>query len=258
MSGGDIDAVRPPEEPAQQEQQPPTPGKQASQRMPAQSFGEMLIGSMAVSVLLLTGGLAVGFEPPKSDGQAAEAAPEAVLGATEPRPAPAPSTPAPPVTATTMNPLVAYLATSTTSTTTTTTTTAPPSTTTSTTSPAPIAPASATVTAPGVTLALDVAPADGVRSLQARLSARFEDARVLRAVRVDFGDGTVLPGDVQPWECGAPGAPNPYELMLPAHTYGSPGTYAVTVVATTATCSPDDDDWGPEAHSEVRLSVVAP
>ena len=222
---------------------------------PAGSFGQMLIGGMAASVLLLTAGLAVVFYGPGSGGEVEAAA---VLGAdqTRPEPVPAPESTAPPVTVTTQDPAAAFAALL--AERATTTITAPPPTTTTTVRPAPIAAASATATGAGVTLALDVAPADGIRSLQARLSARVNDARVLRRVRVDFGDGTVRPGDVPPWECGSSGVANPYDVLLPGHTYRSSGAYVVTVVATTATCSPDDDDWGPEESSEVRLRVVAP
>jgi hypothetical protein len=222
----------------------------------------MLVGSLAGLVLLLTGAVALGVDMAGTeiDGAPAE---EVVLGATEERPPPT----APAVTTTTQDPAAAFAAAlaataaanAATSTSTTTTTTAPPSTTTtaSTVPPAPIAPASATTSGPGVSLALEVGPAGGARSLQGRLSARFENgAAVLRAVRVDFGDGTASTLDVVAWECNAADAPNPHEVALPAHTYGGPGTYDIIVTATTAACSPDDDDWGPETGSPVRLEIV--
>ncbi len=232
----------------------PTPARTGS------SFPEMLVGSLVGLVLLMTGAVAVGADFGGSEGDATQAE-EVVLGATEERPPPT----APPVTVTTQDPAAAFAAALAASeaanaaTSTTTTTTAPPSTTTTATTlpPPPIAAASATTNAAGVSLGLDVGPAEGTRSLQGHLSARFEDNRVLRAVRIDFGDGTARTVDVVAWECNAPGAPNPYDVALPAHTYGGPGTYAVTVAATTAACSPDDDDWGAETISEVRLDIVA-
>lgn len=237
----------------------PVPPRKAVDPLSARSFGERLIAGMTLWVVVLTIGVAVGFDAPGSGSQAVEAAAD-VLGAVDARPDPAEPTA---TTATTLNPLAAYLATSTTSTsTTTTTTTAPPSTTTTTTPPAAppaaLMPASATATTSAVTLELEVTPAEQTRSLRASLSARFDDSRVLRGVSVDFGDGNVVPAAVQEVECNDPAAPNPYELALPAHTYASPGTYPLTVVATTATCTPDDDDWGLEEQAEVRISMVAP
>jgi hypothetical protein len=219
----------------------------------------MLIGSLAGLVLLLTGAVAIGVDV---DGSAGEArAEEVVLGATEERPAPT----APPVTVTTQDPAAAFAAAlaatqAANAATSTTTTTVPPTTTTTATTlpPPPIGAASATTSAAGVSLGLDVGPADGPRSLQGRFSARFEDSRVLRAVRIDFGDGTARPVDVVEWVCNDPGAPNLYDVVLPAHSYGAPGAYAVTVTATTAPCSPDDDDWGADSLSEVRLEIVVP
>ena len=222
---------------------------------PAGSFGQMLVGGMTASVLLLTAGLAFVSYGPGSGGE--ETGVDAVLGMNETRPVPVPTpeATAPPVTATTQDPAAAFAALLAKRST---TTTAPPPTTTTTVRPAPIATASATTTAPGVTLALDVTPADGIRALRARLSVRVDGARVLRRVRVDFGDGTVRPGEVPPWECGSTGVANPYDVQWPAHTYRSSAAYVVTVVATTATCSPDDDDWGPEESSEVHLGIAAP
>lgn len=225
------------------------------------SFPEMLIGSLAGLVLLLTAAVAMGVDFDGSGGDAAQAE-EVVLGATEERPAPT----APPVTVTTQDPAAAFAAAlaateaANAATSSTTTTTVPPSTTTTaTTIPRPpIGQASATTTSAGVALRLGVESADGARSLQGHLSVRFEDSRVLRAVRIDFGDGTALTVDVVAWDCNAPGAPNPHDVALPAHTYGAPGTYAVTAAVTSATCSPDDDDWGPETLSEVRLDIAAP
>ena len=224
------------------------------------SFPEMLIASLAGLVLLFTGAVALGVDLDGTAGDPGQME-EVVLGATEERPPPT----APPVTITTQDPAAVFAAAlaateaanAATSTSTTTTTTAPPPTTTTTLPPPPIGAASATTNIAGVVLSLDVGPADGARSLQGHLSARVDDGEVLRAVRVDFGDGTSRTLDVVAWECNAPGAPNPYDLVLPAHTYGGPGTYAVGVTVTTAACSPDDDDWGPETVSEVRLDIVA-
>ena len=224
----------------------------------ARAFGDRLIAGMTMWVLLLTLGVAVGFDPPGGDDAAAT-----VLGVTETLLLPGAPPAAPEVTTTTVNALVEYWATTTTttappSTTSTTTTTAPPPTTT-TAPPAPIAAASATATDGPVTLLLDVRPAAEGRSLEGQLTARFEDLRVLRAVRVDYGDGTVLDVEVPALRCNDPAAPERYELPVPVHAYGAAGTYPLTVVATTATCSPDDDDWDPfEERSEVSITLVAP
>jgi hypothetical protein len=242
----------------------PGPVKPPPTRTPA-PFPEMLIGSLAGLVLLMTGAVAVGVDFGGVGGDEAQAE-EVVAGATLERPAPT----APPVTVTTRDLGAAFAAelaateaaNAATSTTTTTkpptTTTTAPATTTTTVPPQPMGTASASTTGAGVALSLDVGPADGARSLQGHLSVGFEDSSVLRAVRIDFGDGTALTVDLVAWDCNAPGAPNPYDVALPAHTYGGPGTYAVAVTATTAVCSPDDDDWGAETLSEVRLDIVAP
>jgi PKD repeat protein len=87
---------------------------------------------------------------------------------------------------------------------------------------------------------------------------RFDDLRVLRTTSVDFGDGKVVDGGVQPWACGAPGVPNPYVLTVPTHTYRAAGTYTVTVSATTAVCSLEDNDLGPDEPAEVRPNIVVP
>jgi hypothetical protein len=217
------------------------------------AFGEMVVGGMAGATLLLVVGVLLFFDMlvPGRDEQPTTA----VLGTTVTAPT------NPPETVTNQDPAAAWAAlvakAPTTTAPPTTTTTAPPTTTT-TVPPPPIAEASATITADGVTLDLDVIPSTSGRgrALDARLLARFDDARVLRTVAVDFGDGTTLPGDVNSWACNAHDAPNPYDLSLPGHTYRGPGTYVVRATVITATCSPDDDDWGPEASSQVELSIV--
>ncbi|HEY3240866.1 MAG TPA: hypothetical protein VGL92_14955, partial [Acidimicrobiia bacterium] len=148
-----------------------------------------------------------------------------VLGETVSRPSPTTTTTAPSsfpaVTVTTVDAFAAALAAA----------TPPPaasttsSTTTSTSPPAPITPVSASSAAPGVTLLLDASPAAASRSVDLRLAMRFDDLRVLRTTSVDFGDGKVVDGGVQPWACGAPGVPNPYVLTVPTHTYRAAGTY---------------------------------
>jgi hypothetical protein len=227
----------------------------------------VLVAASAAAVILAGIGSAVTIDLPWLDRKPASltAGPPppkpmlAVLGETEERPVEPPAATAdmsPPVLAEPSPP--STTTTSTVPPSTTTSATSQPSTTTSTTQPRPITPASASASAPGVVLTLDVSPASGARSLELSLAARFADARVLRAVRADLGDGTVVDGKVEPWACNAPGAPNPYVLSLPAHTYRSPGTYRIRILATTAACSPDDDDWGVEQSAEVQLSVVVP
>lgn len=159
--------------------------------------------------------------------------------------------PSPSVTVTTIDAFAAALAAAT-----------PPagstSSTTTTSPPGAITPASASSAAPGATLLLDAAPAAASRALDLRLSVHFEDFRVLRTARVDFGDGKAVDGAVQPWACGAPDAPNPYVVTVPTYAYRAPGSYVITVTATTAACSLEDDDWGPDEPAEVRLNISVP
>jgi hypothetical protein len=219
----------------------------------ASAFAQMVVGGMVGAILLLCGGLAYLEVTDRLEGEQEAVA---VLGATETRDT------APPVTVTTQDPAAAWAAllaaAPTTTSSTTTTTTAPPQTTTTTARPAPIAKASAASAGDGVTLELDVVPsaAGQIRAIDSALLARFDDARVLRALHVDFGDGTAQTPEVQPWACNAPDAPDLFDLSLPGHTYGRAGTYVVRATVTTATCSPDDDDWGPETSSQVELTVV--
>lgn len=231
----------------------------------ASAFAQMVVGGMAGTMLLLSGGLAFLEVADRLNGEG-QAQAVAVLSATETL------VTAPPVTVTTQDPAAAWAAlmaaasTTTSSTTTTTapaqttTTTAPPPTTTTTARPAPIGKASATTTVDGVTLEVDVAPAlsGEVRSLDAGLLVNFDDARVLRAVQVDFGDGTVFGADVQPLACTAPDAGNPQDLALPGHTYAGPGSYVVKVTAITASCGAAGDEGGTQSLSEVELTIPVP
>ena len=272
----ELEALRPPVEPPAQGKwrkrravtEPgaePRVGDHLTSHRPTPPLGEGLIAGMVVSMVLFSAALALGFEPGGAGPQSVEFASTPAGGAAGPS---ATSTSSPPTTQ--PEPAVAVLAAdpvvpATTPTTapapvaaptTTTTRAAVAPTTTTTARPAPIAPVSATSAHPAVTLTLDLTPGAGIRSLEGRLSALLADDQALRAVRTDFGDGTVAPGTVHPWPCYAPGAPNPSAVALPDHTYAKAGTYPVTVVVTTAGCTWPEETWGPETFSEIRVNVV--
>ena len=272
----ELDALRPPvDDPPQKakrlkrsstagpEAQPPA-GDHLTARAPARPLGETLIAAMVGGVLLVTLALALGFDP-GGDAQTMEAATGPAAGAAQPA---ATSTSSPPTTQATppetAPPAVAGATTTpsttpapvATSTTTPTTRAAVAPTTTTTARPAPIAPVSATSAHPPVTLTVDLTPGEGVRALEGSLSALVADDEVLRAVRIDFGDGTVLPVAVHAWSCYHTQAPNPSVITLPDHVYGAGGTFDVTLVVTTGHCTWPDTDSGPETTSELRVTVV--
>jgi hypothetical protein len=166
----------------------------------------------------------------------------------EPAPAATPTTtepPPPPRSSTT---------TSTTTATSTTTTTAPPV------KPAPVPPQSRSQVFPGVQLTLAAAApsAGAVRTADFRLDVEFGDARVLRAVRFDFGDLTADDAAVLLWGCRDPAAPNPYVLSGPTHLYAAAGSYPVTVTVRTAPCVFGSDETLPEETVQMRLTLVVP
>jgi hypothetical protein len=63
---------------------------------------------------------------------------------------------------------------------------------------------------------------------------------VLKAVHLDFGDGTSTDVGVYRWGCADPRRPNPYHANGPIHTYTAPGDYIVTATVTTVSCLPTD------------------
>ena len=161
-------------------------------------------------------------------------------------------TPAPAVTAPPTTSRPAAPSTTTTSTPTTTTTVPKP--------PKPIRRQSATQVFPGVQLTLTAsAPEPGeARTAVFRLSAEFGDTRVLRAARIDFGEGGSDDLEVFPWACWDAAAPNPYVLSDLSHIYPAGGTYAVTVTVRTASCVPGQNEPGPEATAELPLVLTVP
>jgi capsular exopolysaccharide synthesis family protein len=219
---------------------------------------ELAVAATAAFVLVAAAGSAAAINQGWPDRRSAEptaaaTAPPTVLGMTVTRPPDPvttttvttvrPAPPAPPTTTSTTRPP----ATTSTTVKATTTTTLPPS----------ITPASATAAGAGVSLTLEATPVRR-RSVTMRLTTGLSEGRVLRAVRIDYGDGKVVEPGIEEWACWAPGAPNPYVLTAPTRSYGATGTYSVTVTVTTATCSPDDDDWGPEENAEIRLTLSVP
>ena len=76
---------------------------------------------------------------------------------------------------------------------------------------------------------------------------------VLRAVHLDFGDGTATDVAVYRWAFDDPKRPNPYHANGPFHTYTAVGAYTVNATVTTAACSPPGD--GP---ADVETTTVTP
>ncbi|MGH3118226.1 MAG: hypothetical protein ACRDQ2_14165, partial [Gaiellales bacterium] len=89
-------------------------------------------------------------------------------------------------------------------------------------------------------------PSGAARAAQFILNTEFGDARVQRAIALDFGDGTTMEASVHQWSCWDPAAPNPYLFTGPTHEYAASGTYVVTATVRTAPCAADDDDGLPE------------
>ncbi len=144
----------------------------------------------------------------------------------------------------------------------TTTTTKPPTTTTTAApaQPRPVPASSSTTVVSGVRLTLSASPpASGEpRTAGFRIESEFGDVRVMRSLRIEFGDGTSLDASVVQWSCLDPAAPNPYVFVSPAHVYADPGTYTVTATVRTAPCSLPDGSELPEEWAQVRLSLPVP
>lgn len=194
------------------------------------------------------------------EGEAAPAAPADVTGPSVPSTATTViTTPVAPPAAVPVevNTTTATTATSSTTTTTrlpTTTTTAPPA------PPRPVPASSSTAVFPGVRLTLSASPpASGEpRTAGFRLESEFGDVRVLRSLRIAFGDGTTLDASVVQWSCLDPAAPNPYVFVSPAHVYSAPGTHTVTATVRTAPCSLPDGSELAEETAQVQLSLPVP
>jgi capsular exopolysaccharide synthesis family protein len=243
-----------------------------------------VVATAGVALVAVAGSAAaVGFGWPGGDASRKEASAAAtsptVLGVTVTRPPDAgldtttTTLAGPPVTA---PPVTTMTRPAETTTTTrpkpTTTTTAKPVTTT--TVPYRIAPGSATAAARGVAMTLEATPGSLTdmhgrnRSVALRLGVRFTDVRVLRSVKIEYGDGKVIggaqinqPSDWQggnPYECHDPPAPTPYVLIRPARQMDRSGVVTVTVTVVTATCSTLDDDFGPEETAVIRLNLDIP
>ncbi len=176
---------------------------------------------------------------------------------TVPTTGPPPAVAAPPETTATTTPPATSPPT-TTPPTTTPPTTRPPTTTTTLATAKPVKASSAVAVNSGVQLKLSAAPpASGEPRIAAfRLEAEFGDVRVLRSVRLEFGDGASQDSSVVQWACLDPAAPNPYVLDGPSHAYSAPGTYSVTATVRTAPCSVPDGAELAEETAQVRLTLV--
>ena len=78
---------------------------------------------------------------------------------------------------------------------------------------------------------------------------------VLRAVHLDFGDGTATDVGVYRWACDDPKRPNPYHANGPFHTYTAAGAYTVNATVTTAACSPPGDGPADVETTTVTLTT---
>ena len=106
-----------------------------------------------------------------------------------------------------------------------------------------------------LTVAIDPPGSNAPRTGQFRVETEFGDSRVLQAVRIDFGDGSVTDGAIHQWACWNSAAPNPYLFSGPTHAYSEAGSYIVTVTVQTAACTPGDDDPGTAETARMQLVV---
>lgn len=60
---------------------------------------------------------------------------------------------------------------------------------------------------------------------------------VVKAVKIDYGDGATDEGGVFPWSCGQSERPNPYTFNGRPHAYAAAKTYRVTATVTWARCT---------------------
>jgi hypothetical protein len=77
----------------------------------------------------------------------------------------------------------------------------------------------------------------------------------LRAVHLDFGDGSATDVGVYRWPCTDPSRPDPYTASGPSHTYTTAGAYPVTATVTTASCAPTDGSAPAEQTTTVSLTT---
>lgn len=74
---------------------------------------------------------------------------------------------------------------------------------------------------------------------------------VIRAIGLDYGDGTRNTNGFHYYQCGDPNEPHPHYWGAGYHVYKAVGTYTVTTTVTTASC----DRWA-EAHTEREQVTV--
>lgn len=76
---------------------------------------------------------------------------------------------------------------------------------------------------------------------------------VVKAVKVDYGDGTTDEGGVFPWSCGQSDRPNPYTYNGRPHAYSAAKTYRVAATVTWARCA--DGVEGEQATATLNMPV---
>jgi len=73
---------------------------------------------------------------------------------------------------------------------------------------------------------------------------------LLRAARIEYGNGAVDDKAPYAWQCQDPNRPHPYVVNASPHNYAAPGAYEVVATVTTAAC-----DTNEEQTATVRMTV---
>ncbi|MDQ6726987.1 MAG: hypothetical protein M3066_12595, partial [Actinomycetota bacterium] len=149
----------------------------------------------------------------------------------------------------------------------------PPPTTRPAATPAPAPPAAvvnarpagtAAATRAGTTVTLRVLPAEQYRGELFHATVEVTGPTAIRSVKLDLGNGTIIDADPNPaWGC--PNGSRQVLAGLPAHSYATPGRYAVTALVTVVPCVfvPGQAGvvmpWvasGPETVVQVRMDLT--
>ena len=113
-----------------------------------------------------------------------------------------------------------------------------------------------TATAEGTTVTLRVYPREQYMGERVQVGLEVAGATAVRAIRLDLGDGTVVDSpQTHTWSC--PTASRRVGDGVPAHVYGAPGVYRVTVTVTAVPCQilpgPPGGWTGPDGQPAVGM-----